>query len=641
MNKKLISISQEENILLNQLEKVLPPIRIVIADDFEEIQEKLERVVLNSIPENQHHRLDIHKFSNGLEVLNFLKRKQTVNLFILDIEMPIIDGEKVAKRLRLNSELSFYKNTPIFFYTGTPDPEELINNISPLENGNDEILKKDITTEAEISRLVRREINRQTEIYKNELAYQVKNLVQERENSAKDKNMLLFTSAFTSSHSFRVAQGVNTLSNILTPWEKIVAKLMALEHDKGKIGIYREILEKNGKLDTIQSLIMSFHPIISSLILNGNFNKIFMPGIIGDKYHHERYAGGGYISGKLLFQEDIVYLDDDPQKPIRINLILSLIQVADLIDAKLSKRPYKDHEKLKIVSEELIKNCFTQFHPLAVEAFYEMYASIYDNFSRNGTAKDVQIFIRNYYLQAIKQLNQSSLAKSINEYIALDIDPRKDNYTAKKLDFRKYFMEKVINPFFVSKYSANPLSEEDLNENYQKAFEEYKSINPYDLSKYALYSTFLEDGLSLDIVNYYDISIIAGDFLRTYKEIEQIEDRLTKISHLQDAQELFFLLCSLYYRYREDHAHKDEMPLLEKRFDELVEALFWLKKELKWSFLHKDEKIYEAMEYFENSIASYFDKLKTENLFPDQQPDIAPMIDKIIKETEKIFSESI
>jgi DNA-binding NarL/FixJ family response regulator len=68
--------------------------RVVLADDHDVVRQGLKRL-LNRAPEIQ----VIGEASDGLEALNYVKELQP-DVLLLDIEMPVMDGIEVARRLQ-------------------------------------------------------------------------------------------------------------------------------------------------------------------------------------------------------------------------------------------------------------------------------------------------------------------------------------------------------------------------------------------------------------------------------------------------------------------------------------------------------------------------------------------------------------
>ena len=89
------------------------------------------------------------------------------------------------------------------------------------------------------------------------------------------------------------------------------------------------------------------HPVIGADILKNISMDI--PGIeVGARWHHERYAGGGYPDGLK---------GDQIPKEARI------IGVADAYDAMTSKRSYRDILPQEVVRNEFVDKSGIQFDP--------------------------------------------------------------------------------------------------------------------------------------------------------------------------------------------------------------------------------------------------------------------------------------
>lgn len=132
--------------------------------------------------------------------------------------------------------------------------------------------------------------------------------------------------------------------------------IAGLLHDIGKIGIPESILNKQGSLTAKETEMMHEHPAIGSTILLP-IKELEEP-LKGVKYHHERYDGSGYPEG--LKGEDIP-------------LIAAVIAVADSFDAMTTDRPYRRGLTKEKAVIEIEKNSGTQFNPLVVQAFSELY----------------------------------------------------------------------------------------------------------------------------------------------------------------------------------------------------------------------------------------------------------------------------
>lgn len=135
-------------------------------------------------------------------------------------------------------------------------------------------------------------------------------------------------------------------------------RLFALLHDIGKIGVSDTILNKPGKLTTLEYNKMKQHPAIgykmasSVLPLEGIAHLILT--------HHEWYDGSGYPKG---LQGEQIPL------PSRI------LAVADAYDAMTNDRIYRKAVTHEEALAELKRMHGTQFDPAVVDAFVTLFAT--------------------------------------------------------------------------------------------------------------------------------------------------------------------------------------------------------------------------------------------------------------------------
>ncbi len=125
-----------------------------------------------------------------------------------------------------------------------------------------------------------------------------------------------------------------------------------LLHDMGKSKIPTEILNKPGKLTDEEFALMKRHPYDGYQILKdrGGFSNAVLLGVL---QHHEKINASGYPMGISKDQ---------------IHLFGRLIAVADIFDALVTKRPYKDAfpmreavEMIMSMTGELDISCINSF----------------------------------------------------------------------------------------------------------------------------------------------------------------------------------------------------------------------------------------------------------------------------------------
>ncbi|WP_454020366.1 DUF3369 domain-containing protein [Azospirillum sp. Marseille-Q6669] len=135
--------------------------------------------------------------------------------------------------------------------------------------------------------------------------------------------------------------------------------LASMLHDVGKVAIPDQILRKPGKLDPEEMVQMREHATIGGRILRdasgpvGGRSYLSMGAEIAES-HHEKFDGTGYPHG----------LAGDA-----IPLSGRIVAVADVYDALLHRRPYKEAWELAAVVDLIRAEAGRHFDPRVVDAF--------------------------------------------------------------------------------------------------------------------------------------------------------------------------------------------------------------------------------------------------------------------------------
>ena len=132
-------------------------------------------------------------------------------------------------------------------------------------------------------------------------------------------------------------------------------------HDVGKIMVSDVILNKPGKLTDEEFVIMRTHTTAGSKIIDSAMSLVSDSGYLKEAknlatYHHERWDGKGYPSGKA--GKDIP-------------LSARIMAVADVFDALVSKRSYKEPFSFEKAMDIIREGAGTQFDPEIAEIFIE------------------------------------------------------------------------------------------------------------------------------------------------------------------------------------------------------------------------------------------------------------------------------
>ena len=130
-------------------------------------------------------------------------------------------------------------------------------------------------------------------------------------------------------------------------------------HDIGKIYISDVVLNKPGKLTDEEFEIMRSHTTLGSTIIDRAIEIVPESGYLEEaknlsEYHHEKWNGKGYPHG--ISGEDIP-------------LSARIMAVADVFDALVSRRSYKEPFTFEKAVEIIREDAGTHFDPLVVEAF--------------------------------------------------------------------------------------------------------------------------------------------------------------------------------------------------------------------------------------------------------------------------------
>ena len=128
----------------------------------------------------------------------------------------------------------------------------------------------------------------------------------------------------------------------------------AAMHDVGKIGIPDAVLLKPGKLDDNEWKIMRTHPDLGMAILEGSDSKVMQLAAEIAKNHHEKWDGSGYPEGKTGEE---------------IPILARICTIADVFDALISPRPYKDAFPIEKALSIIKEGAGSHFDPNFVEVF--------------------------------------------------------------------------------------------------------------------------------------------------------------------------------------------------------------------------------------------------------------------------------
>lgn len=174
----------------------------------------------------------------------------------------------------------------------------------------------------------------------------------------------------TGQHIYRMAK-----------YSKLLAKLSGLSHntvqlieaaaplhDIGKVAIPDSILKKAGPLDAEEMLVMQSHAQSGFDLLIGSTSEMLKLGAEIAQTHHERWDGSGYPR-KL--------------KGEQIPLAGRIVALADVFDALMSKRVYKEAFSFEKTIEIIQENSGRFFDPNLVDLLVKNGEQFYEIFEKN------------------------------------------------------------------------------------------------------------------------------------------------------------------------------------------------------------------------------------------------------------------
>jgi HD-GYP domain-containing protein (c-di-GMP phosphodiesterase class II) len=165
---------------------------------------------------------------------------------------------------------------------------------------------------------------------------------------------------YTRGHSARVARMAHSVGVLLGCDEARLAlvRLGGALHDVGKLVVSEAVLNKPGPLTAEEQVEVRGHPEAGARMVA--LDRSLRPAFPGVLYHHERWDGLGYPTGRA-----------GPEIPLEARILA----VADCFDAMTSDRPYRaalPHEEA-IAEVDLCSG--SQFDPDVALVFLEAWES--------------------------------------------------------------------------------------------------------------------------------------------------------------------------------------------------------------------------------------------------------------------------
>jgi len=338
---------------------------ILIVDDMKENVK-----IVNSILQSQGYRTTI-AFS-GINALKIVE-KESFDLILLDINMPEMSGITVCRYLKVEPKTA---SIPVIFLTADDDRETLTK---AYKAGGTDYIKKPFYKEELVARVstrislrneeknLQRTIAQRTqEIYRTqiELMYILGSVA---EGHSKE----------TTLHVQRVSQFSYLLAKLsgMSAEEASLLKNAASLHDIGKIAVPSHILHKDGALTNAEFKEIKKHAALGSAMLENSSLPLFKAAKIVAGEHHEKYDGTGYPKGL---------------KGEEIHIYGRIVALADVFDALMFKRSYKEGWSTEETLEYIKSMSGKQFDPALITIFFDNIDAFLEIYNINKQQIDLQ-----------------------------------------------------------------------------------------------------------------------------------------------------------------------------------------------------------------------------------------------------------
>jgi putative two-component system response regulator len=317
------------------------------------------------------------------------------DIILLDIEMPEMNGYETIKILKGNSR---FAEIPVIFLTAKNDEA---SELEGLRLGAIDYVSKPFSAPLLLKRIenhmLMAEQKRELKNFNENLqllVFEKSMQVIELQNAVLSTvaEMVEFRDQNTGGHVDRTQAYLKLLLDQMIrdciyedetkDWDLAFLLPSAQLHDVGKISISDSILDKPGKLTDEEFAIMKEHSAIGvnairRIRANTSENDFLHHAEIFAGTHHEKWDGSGYPNGLAAKS---------------IPLQGRLMAIADVYDALISPRPYKDAMSTVVARRIIEQSSGSHFDPVLVEVFLKVeegFAAIARSFqAQNGIEVD-------------------------------------------------------------------------------------------------------------------------------------------------------------------------------------------------------------------------------------------------------------
>jgi len=307
--------------------------------------------ILASYRRNFRNKFSMETAESGPEALDFIAGKGPFAVVVSDLKMPGMDGIQLLSRVR-----ETHPDTVRMILTGYADLQNAIDSVN--EGRVSRLLTKPCPTET-LERAVDDGVEQHRLILAERELHALRRFKRALEGTVLGfSNLVEVRDLYTAGHQRRVTRLAVDIAGVMGLAEDRIngLRMAAMIHDIGKIYVPSEFLNKPGKLNEAEFMVVKMHPQIGYDALK-SVDFAWPVGLMVYQ-HHERINGSGYPNG--LRGEEIL-------------LEAKIIAVADVVDAMATHRPYRPSLGIEKALEEIKGGRGTLFDPGTVDVCVNLF----------------------------------------------------------------------------------------------------------------------------------------------------------------------------------------------------------------------------------------------------------------------------
>ena len=335
---------------------------LLIVDD-----EELNRAILSNLFDDVYTIVQAENGKEGIEQI--LRHADSLGAVLLDVVMPEMDGIEVLRQMH---KRRLTERIPFFLITASQDDATVRQ---AYQLGVMDVISKPVVPYVVQRRVdsvtelfrARRRLSAEVERQRDQLLQQTKLLAQMSVGMVEAlATAIEFRSDESGAHVRRIHDITchllrhTPLGEGLTSEQIDLIGLAAITHDVGKISIPDAVLNKPGRLTPEEYELMKTHTIKGAELLSQipqmREHSAYQYAYDIAMHHHERWDGRGYPHGL---------------KGNEIPIWTQIVALADVYDALVSKRCYKDAFDTSVAMEMILTGQCGAFNPVLLHHFQQ------------------------------------------------------------------------------------------------------------------------------------------------------------------------------------------------------------------------------------------------------------------------------